>query len=323
MKIINGRGIDQSEAIISTRHLLYNNDLRWAITEHNGEWTLEVEMEFIDSVSMENVEKLTLGTFIQKLKSSKMFSCIENIPVEKFCITDSSKMCIDGTRPFSYVATSKVIYTCPKLDGIKYNCIINDGYLYVPQINRQIAFEKLKFNMCIGSVEVVDNVVYLIDLLGVYFGSSFVHPIGHLDAIEILKSFDEILTNVFFDNVNQVETFLEETNIKCDGYLEFTRNEIVKRKSENTIDLIYIKPPKKCGKLINNIYFAPPCKENSLAVKCPDWKISNVSTNHGFQVYEFKIDSTNKQFIFFRERNDKIVANKFKTFKQIIKLEQK
>lgn len=63
------------------------------------------------------------------------------------CPMEFAKLKFSPTRPFSYSQRGKVLYACPKLDGIKRTCVIDCQHLTIPEINIQLPCSVLKVSL--------------------------------------------------------------------------------------------------------------------------------------------------------------------------------
>lgn len=254
-------------------------------------------------------------------------------------------------RNFVYRTSDEILWYAKKIDGVRYDFILMDGVCYIPNLSTAIKTSLRLRQVLRGHVELVDDCFVIIDIYDIVMSDNCIYSkLTHLEAIDVMK------TPVFFDSITNDETALyvqifEKTrealpeSFPNDGYLAFGKCTILKEK-KNTLDLLVSASNSwdSLGDIANCIFFAPDTddftgkgdalpvytrQENSFGQNFPDWKVLP-TIDHGalfsespgkfrnFTIVEFAIDAARKHIFFFKQRDDKIVANRKSVFVSMI-----
>lgn len=208
---------------------------------------LHVEYEFnehqdIMSVKQELLDHLESSQLFNKIMYHIMMVC-ENISLNTLL---ESKLDIIP-RKFTTTLYQQPIKISQKLDGIRATCIIHQNKIIIDNSDEMNIPVKIVQPIKCHVEKMKDGYYYIIDILEIWGPKNIYIKPDHIQAIELIKSDfiqqivgSKLLTNNFYSpGIN-----LPKTNVKNDGLLMFTKNNIVKYK-EHTIDLILKKPMVK------------------------------------------------------------------------------
>lgn len=308
----------ENPIIIEREYTIDDWGIRWA---QEGNF-LHVEYEF------ENKEEHTTENFINILNSSSKTTEIFNLlnSLKPFCskkfiiqlgnVNVARKFVLDGNYNYEK-------YT-HKLDGIRRIGYILGNELIIPEIALVKKLEKFLNNLQIiicSFEELKDrdgNTIHVcIDACQVFSLSGKLYTsIDPLFAFKVLSMFEtsSFIINKVFDVKPENESIFP-----TDGYLGFSRNEIRKFKTIDTIDLLYL-PRRRRGKksLRDGLYF----RHEPVDEICPDFFFEPPQVQstplQSFFIIEYEIIKSEKKCIVNRLRTDKCTANKPKDFFSVL-----
>lgn len=308
----------ENPIIVEREYTIDEYGIRWA---QEGNF-LHVEYEF------KNEEEQSTEKFINVLslssKTVEIFNLLNSF--KPFC---SKKFLIqlenvDVSRKFVLNENENFTKYTHKLDGIRRIGYILGDELIIPEIALVQKLEKFLNNLQIiicAFEEIHDgcgNIVHVcIDACQVFSLSGKVYTsIDPLFAFQVLSRFEtrSFIINKVFDVKPETES-----TFPTDGYLGFSKNEIQKFKTVDTIDLLYL-PKRRRGKKSSGdgLFF----RDGPVDELCPDFsfEIPQVESNplQSFFIIEYNIIKSEKKCIVNRLRTDKCTANKAKDFFSVI-----
>lgn len=269
-------------------------------------------------LSVENEHVSSLDEFCRLVENDSYFNFLKftfnnHFNFEK--ITD-----LNITREFRYKCddTDELMYYAPKLDGVRSTFILFNDMLVFPFLNHPpVNVQPINdLQIFVGFIEVINGRVFIIDFCRICYIDNTrnenydISPADSITILQDLKMLNPSLdTNVFFKDYQDLEMYMETTQLPTDGYLAIFEKFIKKYKSENTIDLLYVVKKKSFDLLFKcNISFIETFK---------NYKIKHFSPPPKNSIIEFKISSNTLEFLRFRP--DKVVPNSLNTFKEMLK----
>lgn len=315
--------------------VIYSN-FRFAIEYDERNMCHKFHFEYEYDPDNENIRNgnnvVLIAKFKEMCRSNETLTALLDVAFDKKCtIFEILELDLNLSRPFSNKIDRVVrpTYYATKLDGIKHLCVLNGSTLQILYQNKCIRFETNLKQMLIGSVEIVNGKIYLIDLLYVLNSCGIYIHINQYDAVEILynlkfKSSDECQINNYSKDLIHIKCIIEREPKKYDGWLEITNYNIVKKKSIDTIDLLLVQ--NRTLKKRSNVFKMLKFVDNSL-FSDTDYKlgkfnmrlINNSVKTVQFYIFEFTVDKTEKKIDYLRTRTDKSIPNSLDCFKLMIK----
>lgn len=225
------------------------------------------------------------------------------------------------------VGTEVPMWISPKLDGTRYDGFINNDYIFVNNITIKInKFFTQMFNCHFEYIHDSQKFM-LIDVYNCTERNKIIKKFDHLESIELMRGlFSGIMSNgeyscgvnAYEKSKKKLKEFIENYNLKTDGYLYFYKNGIFKQKPSETIDLIFYFPkPKK--EIIYEFFFRDniPFSSTGWTVDLGSFSLENVPKNFQFLIIEFTIVKNEKKIVFYKIR-EKHKANSIENFKNMI-----
>lgn len=308
-------------------------------------------------------------------ESITLYDILEIVFDSKCTIMDILKLDCDLSRPFSNKKNTDVnntqlpVYYAPKLDGIKHFCILNGYTLQLLYENKFVNFTPVfkqpeqqeqqqhhavnKFRTMfkqtiIGNVEIVNDKMYLIDILYVLNSVGIYTKIKHYDAVLILNKLKHNLSilvdkkndlsaatttttteeeyieiNDYSTDLNFIKSIIEKNPKNYDGWLEINENCIVKKKTYDTIDLLLaqnrtLKKKLNVEKMLRfmhgEFFYKTGYKLGEFNMRLVDQR----DNTRQFYIFEFTVNTVLKRIDFLRARTDKSVPNTLKCFNEMI-----
>lgn len=317
---------------------------RYAISTDGLDWFFELEVETRD-----------FNYFRRAIESSPQIMRIIYLLFEMDShIGDILEWKIQMTRNFKNIpehardavlaieAPSSTVLYSTKLDGVKYNCLLMNGTMFVPDCNHSQELHgatKLGGRQCLmGSVEKVDDSFVLIDLLyiltdcGIYAEQlSVMMAIEMMTSMSWFKAAPGALMQNFTPRLHEVRAQIARNPSRYDGYLMYTSKCIYKIKGVFTIDLKIpnIKAVRNTKKILNSLAFI----NGGFAENFPEFTLDARSSRiilekminqpkvaYKFFIIEFGVNVVDRVITLVRFRNDKSVPNRVNSLREYMNL---
>lgn len=368
------------DAATNIRHSI-EYDTSLDIYRYNFEYefdnsSVHVEMNDTDLINSVKCNYTSMFNHFKTLckKSITLYDILEIVFDSKCTIMDILKLDCDLSRPFSNKKNNNdnntsspllPVYYAPKLDGIKHFCILN-GYTlqllyenkfvnFTPVFKQQQAaaaaasmnkFRTMFKQTIIGNVEIVNDKMYLIDILYVLNSVGIYTKIKHYDAVLILNKLKHNLSilvdkkndlsaatttteeeyieiNDYSTDLNFIKSIIEKNPKNYDGWLEINENCIIKKKTYDTIDLLLaqnrtLKKKLNVEKMLRfmhgEFFYKTGYKLGEFNMRLVDQR----DNARQFYIFEFTVNTVLKRIDFLRARTDKSVPNTLKCFNEMI-----
>lgn len=240
-------------------------------------------------------------------------------------------------RKFVYSAlVEKCKIFAPKIDGVKYGCILSKDRLIVIELNREFVFRDRRitlFQNFVGAIEHTPNGgFFLIDVVAVINSKKVLVELDGVEGARCIQSLPHIYgvkKNHFVPSERVAKEIVNVSKLKnvYDGVLGIYRYKILKMKFVNTVDILFTRPKKKI--IINKtnidkflfLYNSEAMGLISLK-KCGytfdiggDYSV--FLNEESFFVLECFLVENKKTLTYYKKRQDKFVPNSLKTINDL------
>ncbi len=319
-------GVERKDLLIQRYYLIDENNLRWALENPVKMWGDQSDDSsskyFNTNLNYLHVECENCNSF-EEFENFIIQSKFNYLISEAFFKHENFKQILKNDivikRKFVYTPIEEYKIFAPKLDGIREPFILFNHQISLYKSGKSFILETPlnKNQVFFGCAEIVNEVIYLIDILKIFGPTSEYCTVEILDSIKILKQIKILNPKI---NINKFTFKQEAIEIGCtpgyDGALAFGASSILKLKNMLTIDLLnhgnefYFKNGEKFKDNFQDFVIVYDFDKN--VVK----SFKNFKNKR--KIIEFDIYPN--KLVFFKERDDKYEANTIEDFRIMLSL---